>query len=154
MASRSTWKLMDRSLETSSVTLTGPTLTGANYDAQIAEVAGISATLQAITLAEVQKQTVVSYENAISADIPTSPYANRELKLLFSYNDTVTGRRGSFTVPAPDLASLTLGDNSDEVDLADAGVMAAFVTAVEGWALSEAGNTINITSARIVGRNL
>lgn len=154
MPSRASWKIADYSGEASSVTLVGPTLSGATYDAQIAEVAAIRSALDAITLGVIQTEQVVAVATTISGANAADPYAQRELKLLFSYEDTVTGEKGTFTVPAPDLTALTTIEGSDVIDLGDAGVGAAFVVAVEGWALSGAGNTINILSARIVGRNI
>lgn len=154
MASRITFKLADYSGEASSVAIPGPALTGATYEAQAAEAIGLATTLQAITLAEVQGYTFVADTDTISGDLPTSPYAQREIKLLFTYSDNVTGERGSFTVPAPDLANLETTPDSDMVTLQDASIMAAFVTAVQGFFVSAAGNAITIQSARIVGRNL
>jgi len=154
MASRATWKVNDYSGEAASVALNGPTLSSATYDAQVAEVSGIRTALDAITLGVIASEQIVASTEAISAALPASPYAQRELKLLFSYEDTTTGQRYTFTVPAPDLAVLETVEGSDAVVLADAGVMAAFVTAVEGWALSPDGNLINILSCRVVGRNI
>lgn len=154
MASRITFKVADYSGETASVTIPGPALTGANYDAQVAEATGLAATLQAITLGEVQSYVLTAENETISGDLPTSPYAQREVKLHFTYSDNVTGKRGSFTVPAPDLANLDTTPSSDAVTLADAGIMAAFVTAIQGFMLSPEGNAITIQSARVVGRNL
>lgn len=155
MASRAVWTLSDYSGEKSGLSLNGPTLSSANYDAQIAEVSGIRSALDDITLGVIQQEQVISAVNVLSGSLPTSPYAQREVKLLFTYVDNTTGARHTFTVPMPDLAALTTSTGSDAILLEDAGVMAAFVSAVEGFAVAPVtGNAITIITCRVVGRNI
>lgn len=67
------------------------------------------------------------------------------------WNDATTGRSGFFTIPCPDIAALDVTDGV--VNLADASVMAALVTALETNGRSPIdGNAITITKALVVGR--
>jgi hypothetical protein len=134
--------------------LSGATLTAGNIVAQVALISAVRAALDAITLGVIQRETIMAAETGISGELPTSPYAQRELKLLVTYADDVTGDRGTFTVPMPDLAALTPVEGTDRILLEDTGVMAAFVSAVEDYALSSAGNAITVLTAHVVGRNL
>jgi hypothetical protein len=78
----------------------------------------------------------------------------RELKLLVTFEDTVTYRLGTVEIGCADLAAITLKENSDEVVLDDAGVMAAWVSAFEAFALSVDGNPVNVRRAMVVGRSI
>jgi hypothetical protein len=61
-------------------------------------------------------------------------------------------RRGTLTLPAPDLDVLTVPGGTDEVTLEDGSVMAALVTALETH-MEVAGQSVTITKAVLVGRN-
>jgi hypothetical protein len=157
MPSRVSWNITDYDQEGATVQLTGPTLNGTNYDAQVAEVDGIRGALEAIILGRMETETIVSRAQTFANPAVSSKFAERELKLLFTYVDDVTGERGTFTVPTPDLDSLDRTPGSDKITLQDAAganLMAPLVLAIENWALSKAGNSITIESARVVGRNL
>lgn len=156
MASRLTYTLNDYSGEKSNFALAGPTLTNANLDATVALVSGVRAAIDPIVLAVVGKESLIAAEDNISSANAGSPYAQRELKLLFTYVGDTSGKELRFTVAAPDLAALTTSPGSDAVVLADGDVMADFVSAVEAFARmpDDPTETITITSCRLVGRNL
>jgi hypothetical protein len=150
------YSILDATGEKSNFRLYGPALTGATYDAQLAEVSGIRTALGGITAGTVSKEDVLASSELISSNPASEPYAQRELKLLVLYHGNTTQKAFTFTVPCPDLDALTRSGGSDAIVLTDAGVMAAFVTAVQGFATSPDDDTESITidSARIVGRNL
>lgn len=154
MPSRLLYNVTDYRGKDATTTLHGPDLDGTNYDVQFALVTGIRAALEDIVLGKVTGEQLIS--SVLEPENPpaTSPYAKRQLKLLFGYVDNVTGEAYTFTVGAPDLSALVIPQNSDDVTLADLSNMAAFVSAVEAFALSKDGNAITIQSCRIVGRNL
>lgn len=154
MPSTLTYSVLDNSGERSGFTLTGATLNAGNIAAQVALVSGIQAALDDIILGTINREQLVASNTLISSTLPGSPYAQRELKLLFSYSDDVTGKSYTFTVPTPDLAALTIASGGDSVLLADADVMAAFVSAAEAYMTApDTGNAVTINSCRIVGRN-
>lgn len=75
----------------------------------------------------------------------------REEKFLVSYEDQVTLVPYSFELPCRD-TTLIPPANTDEYDLSLA-PFAAYVTALEAFAVSPDGNTINVTSIRLMGKN-
>lgn len=115
--------------------------------------------LDAIILGVQQKETVAIYDTILSNAIPTSPFAQREVKLLIRYRGDTNGQLYTLTIPTPDLANLTFAagaqGNSDYIELADGGIMAAWVTAFEAIARSPEDDTETVTveSAQVVGRN-
>lgn len=88
-----------------------------------------------------------------SSVLPVSVYAQREIKLLVSLQDTVTGKRSSFTLGTFDPTSVTIPAGSDVVDIT-AGNAATLVSAVEAFVASPAGNAVTVTGMRLVGRNI
>lgn len=156
MGSKVTYTLLDVANKRTTFELFGPTLTSANYDAQIAEVTGIRAALDDITLATVSKEDVLSKTTAISSAVPGSPYAKRQLKVLVSMHGATSGEKFYFTFGAPDLGALTLESNGENIQLADAGVMAAFVSAIEGFCVNPEDETdlAVVDEAILVGRNI
>lgn len=90
------------------------------------------------------------------ADFPVSELAQREHGLRIFFHGDTYGEKGNITIPCVDIASLTVIANTDLVDLADAGVMAALVGQLETYGVISAnGNedTITVDRAVIVGRN-
>lgn len=81
---------------------------------------------------------------------PVNKFAQREMRFLCRYTDSVTGKRYSFSIPCAD-ANLCVG-NTDMVDLA-AGDGAVLKTAFETWAISELGNAVTLNSVELIGRN-
>lgn len=115
----------------------------------------LKTTLDAIILGVQASEKVTIYDTVLSGAVPVSPFAQRELKILVRYEGNDTARKRSFEIPTPDLSVLTLSGR-DNVVLADAGVMAAFVTAWEAIARMPDDDTeeCTITGAEIVGRNI
>jgi len=111
--------------------------------------------LDAIHIGVQAKETVLIYNTVLSSAVPASVWANRELKLLVTYEGDTLGEKFRISVPCPDLDNLTLLAN-DKVDIADGGIMAAFVTAFEAIARSphDESETVTVTGAEIVGRNV
>lgn len=104
----------------------------------------------------VQAQEVVNiYNTTLSGALPASPFAQRELKILMTYQGNTTLRKRRIELPTPDLAALTL-QGKDNVVLADGGVMAATVTAFEALARmsDDDAEEVTVIGAKIVGRNI
>lgn len=132
-------------------------LTAANLVAWNADWATLKTTTQAITLGILAHERVQIYDTLISGAMPTDNFARRENKLLIRYTGDTTGSKHRMELPGPDNSVLTFetGDGNFVV-LADAGVMAAFVTAFEVIAASplDGDESVTIQSVQYVGRNL
>jgi hypothetical protein len=109
----------------------------------------------AIILGVIANEQLVLDNTIISASVPASAFAQRELKLEITYVGDTSGKIFQLEVPTPDLANLTL-NNTDEVVLADGGIMAAWVTAFEVIARSPDSDTetVTVTKALVKGRNI
>lgn len=125
---------------------------GADYDTIVAAIATIETAIIAVTLCTTAGTSITQQLGADSDAVPSSEYAQRELGLRVFLVDDVNGRKSHFTVPGPNLAGLTIFAGTDLVDIADAGIMAALVTAVEAGAESKDGNAVTVLRAVIVGR--
>ena len=132
-------------------------LTAANLVAWKATWDTFITALSAIVLGVVRNEAVKVYDNQLSGALPASNFARRETKLLIRYIGNTTGKKFTLEIPTPDLANLTVetGD-ANFINLADAGIMAAFVTALEVILRSpeDATEACTIDSAMVVGRNI
>lgn len=150
------YSLRDYSGEYSTLqlTVTEPTEVGANWETIInTEEATVRAAIQGVTLCNIASHHVrVSSEKPNDAQ-PASVWAQREMGLRIFYHDDTTGEKFNRTIAGPDLANLTLVSGSDQVQLADGGIMAALVSALETYVESPDGNAIVVDSAWIIGRN-
>lgn len=147
---------LDASGEKSTVQYCAPALSALNI-ASISDNAdyGVAATLAA-NIASLSLCTPISAqiagEIAKSAQTPPgSNYAQREIGLLITYSDNVTGKTFRLTVPGPDWANMGLA-GSDQIDPADAAWL-AFKADFEAGAVSPDGNPVTVVSGKLVGRN-
>jgi len=133
------------------------TLTSANVDAFETAWDEMTVALDAIILGVIRQEVIKFKDERVSSALPASNLARRELKLLIRYIGDTSGDKFTLEVPTPDLAALTMetGD-ANFVNLADAGVMAAFVTKMEAVLKSpnDPTETCTIDSAQVVGRNI
>lgn len=142
---------LDFSNEKSTLRFFVTQITSANLVATVAQINAIGLALLDLTLGALDKtQTVLSFQ-ASNPTAPTNPYAQRELKWLVQYRDTVTLREYQMEIPCADLTDNLL-PGTDRADLASAD-WAQFVTDFEAGALSQDGNAIVILDAYVVGRN-
>lgn len=81
---------------------------------------------------------------------PSNKWAQRELKFLCRYTDTVTNKDYSFTIPCAD-ADLVVG-NTDMVDLS-AGAGLTLKSRFDTHAVSELGNPVTLNSVELIGRS-
>jgi len=86
--------------------------------------------------------------------LPTSPYAQRELKWLVTYSGNTSGKKFTIEIACPDVTDNVV-PNTDLADLASTD-WAAFVTAFEAYVKSPDNGTeaVTVLSARVVGRNI
>lgn len=129
---------------------------GTDLAAPIAEAAkgtagSVAAEICALSDCVCQISDVQALSTKYGDPNPTVKTAQREMGLLVTYQDTVTGKKYRITIPGPKWATLgTYG--TDNVDTTQA-LWTAFVTAFEAHAVSELGNPITVVGGRLVGRN-
>lgn len=127
-------------------------LTAANFDAQHALKVAFAAAVTAIVLGNKVSDSEANVD-VIGTTLPASQFAQREMKWLVRWHDSVNDKAYSTQLPTADLAVLD-PNNRGYAEIGDAGVVDAFVTAFEAYALSQDGNPVVVDSIQFVGRNL
>jgi hypothetical protein len=133
------------------------TLTPANVAAYVTTFDTFTTALDAIIRGVIKFEVIKYVDDFVSGDLPASQDARRELKLLVRYQGDVSGDTAHVEIATPDLSALTLeSGDANFVVLADAGVMATFVTAFEAIVTfpGDPTESTTILSAQIVGRNI
>lgn len=146
----------DHSAETSSVTVFLPALAmdGTNWPAIVADLNAVFLAMDGVTLGNIQEYTVVAERARQTNVIP--PDGEREMKLKVAYQDDVTLKRHTMTIPCRDNSKFTWVAGSEFVDLSSTvhAEQVALLTALTNNALSPEGNSITVISMERVGRNL
>lgn len=135
--------------EVGTVVFTGADLNAGNIVAQSAAADLVRTTMEAITLGGLEKRQLVAWVNDLKVEA-TDPFAQREMKWLVRYHDTVTTEPQRLEIPCADLQYLD-PNASDRILMSDPDV-AAFVAAFEAFQLSDAGNPVEIDQIVFVGR--
>lgn len=150
-----TYTLLDRSNEKTTHAVNSVALTSANFDAQNTLQLAYEASMQAITLGNLDRQSTATVIN-FPVTVPTNNFAQRELKLLIRYQGDTTSDVFKLEIGTPDLSSLVMLPESDFVKLDDTSIMAAWVTDFEALAVSpdDLTETVTVLSAQVVGRNI
>lgn len=131
--------------------LTAGNIAGIMTNADPDQAGTLGAAIAALSLCQLSAYSVTATAAQTAQAAATDMYAQRELGLMVSYRDTVTGRLYRFTIPGPDWANLGLA-GSDQVNPA-AAAWTAFVTEFEGQAVSQDDNPVEVISGRLVGRS-
>lgn len=118
----------------------------------LANEASLRSAVEGVSIGVLQEVTKIDSVVQLSSASAASQWAQRETGLRVYVSDNVNGESGYFTIPCPDLGTLTLGTDGDVV-LADAGIMAALVTAFNSYVLSRDENAVTVVRASIVGRS-
>lgn len=153
MATLNTVQITDYSNEKSSLGLTSVTANAGNLAAQQTAAAALVAAIDDLTIGEVTKQSM-SLVILDAPAIPSSPYAQRELKWLVQYVGDVSGKIFTSEIAAPDITD-NVAPNTDIADLSSADWV-AFVTAFESYVRSpdNGTETVTVLGAKVVGRNI
>jgi len=153
VATVNTFQITDYSNEKSSFGVTSITATAGNLAAQQTLAADLAAAVVDLTIGEVTKQQMALVILDTPA-IPTSPYAQRELKWLVQYIGDASGKIFSTEIAAPNITD-NVAANTDIADLTSTD-WAAFVTAFEAFVRSpdNGTETVTVLGARVVGRNI
>jgi hypothetical protein len=154
--SYNSWTILDVDDEKSVHSGTSVALTAANFDAQIGLAGTYRTALEGIIRGTIKRQSLsIATDYAVVA--PTDNDAQRESKILVRYKDDVTADIYTLEIATPDLANLTLEPQSKKfVKLDDAGIMATWVAAFEGYFKAPANptNAVTVLTAQVVGRNI
>jgi hypothetical protein len=150
--------MIDNSGEGTATRFYLPAVTGANYDDVVGNgigdnVGDLRIATAILTLCNYTKHSVTTEVYTDVGTLPSSPYAQRELKLLVRYIDAVNGKRSTLTIPGPDLSTLA-SPGTDIVDHVSNAVAAAWVAVFEANAASPDGNAVEVVGMQIVGRSV
>lgn len=151
---KASWSYRDKSDEISTVELTVADVSagGADFDAIMAEVAGLGAAILACTEC-VQAREM--FNQAVDTKDPTTPtdtQAQRESALRIFYADDVTGEVYHVSIPGPSWDEIDLLPNTDLADMTDT-PLATLVSQIESDSLSPVGNAVTVLRCVQVGRH-
>lgn len=112
-------------------------------------------------MGSMHKEQWIGDDTVLEQDRPTSNWAQRENKILVTYQGDTSLKLFTIEIPTANLDVLTLSEDSDAIVLVDGdgetpGPMEAFVTAFETIARSPDSDeeTVTVLRARYVGRNI
>lgn len=142
----------DYSGEKSTMQVNIVALTAGNIAATLTAVDVFSAAVDAVTLGNPIKETIVAEENQTGSGNAGSAFAQRELKWLVTYKDNTTNDIYTAEIPCPDLALLVPG--TDLMDVSSGSDGETFVTQWQTLVKSRNGNAVTVIQVRAVGRNL
>lgn len=158
--------LRDYSKEQSGFTVHTGAVTAISLPGLLTQIGTLRTAIDGMTLGVVAKESLMAFNTALSAAVPTDENAQRERKWLVRYVDNLPffddpinaipnagfGKVFTFSIPTA-LFVGTLLPNTDLADLTDA-LIAPFVTAFEAIARSPYGGTVDVLEIEAVGRNL
>lgn len=150
MASRFTLSVRDYSAELSTVSLPGLDLTAANFDAQDGLWDTLQSAIDGIIVGVIAARKLLAQDIVVSADLPTSAFAQRELKWLVRYTDN-NGKKYTAEIPTPDAALILAGTDFMNIG---GGAGATFVTAFEAVVRPTDATSVNVENIVLVGRKL
>lgn len=142
---------LDYSEEKSSMQFNIPAVTAVNIAAFLADFGDFRTATNALSRGALIGDSWTGDVTKYSAAPPADEDAQREVKWLVRFEDTVNLSRGTLTIPVADPNGQLL-PNSDEADLTTA-EWVAWIAAAETLLRSQDGNVINILGAQLVGRN-
>jgi len=150
---QNTVTITDYSDENSSFGFSSAALTSGNIVAQTGLLGDLATATEAISIGHLSKQQVAQIL-VTDPDIPTNPYAQREMKWLVTYADATSGKKYSLEIPAPDITDNVV-PNTDQANLTSTD-WAAWVDAFEAVAKApeDLTHSVTVIGAVLVGRNI
>lgn len=151
---KASWTYRDKSDELSTVELTVADVSagGADFDAIMAEVAGLGAAIIAVTDCIQAREVFNQVVDAKDPSTPTDLHADRESALRIFYADDVTGDVYHISIPGPDWTAVQMLPNTDFADMTDS-PLDTLVSQIETDALSPVGNAVTVLRCVKVGRH-
>lgn len=129
-----------------------PEINAGNIADIVTKTANLGTAVNGITLGALENLRYGN-ETIAASGAAASAYAQRELKWLVRYRDTVLGDSYRVTIGTADPTHLDPNARG-QAQIGDAGDVDAFVTAFEDLVVSDAGNAVEVTSITLVGRNI
>jgi len=150
---QNTFSITDYSQENSSFGFSSVALTAGNIVAQTGLAADLLTATESITIGNVSKQQVAQILHD-DPGVPTSPFAQRELKWLVTYQAVTSGKKFTLEIPAPNLTD-NIVPGTDTADLTSDD-WDAWVTAFVAYARSpeDLADSVIVLGAKLVGRNI
>jgi hypothetical protein len=144
--------LLDFSGEKSVVQWSGPEITGAAFDVTtwLAAMDAIADAVMDLSDCTRGKEQFSSVADQGAETLPAIATAQREVAIRVFYQDDSTGKKYHLSIPGPQVEDYP-DAGSDDLDITT-GDLASFVSAFETNAESEAGNSVTVYAARLVGR--
>jgi len=125
---------------------------GSDYQARMTQVGSLQAAIAAVTAGTIAPRTVPAERGIVNDTRPASPFAQRELKWLIQYQDDVSGKHYTLSIPAPALELMSDGGD-DVADIVGITAWSTLVTWLEANMTSPEGNSITVNRVSVVGRN-
>lgn len=150
----SIFTLRDYSGETTAVRIYNGDITAISLPGFLTDFGGLRASIEGITLGVMAQEQWVGDLNSLSALSPVNVFAQRELKWLVRYHDTVTQEKAKLEIGTADPTGVMLPAS----DFADLTVepMLSFVADFNAFARHPESNVnaVVIDSIQLVGRNI
>lgn len=145
-------QITDYSNEKSTTGVSSPTLTSANFDAQITLAEALVAAIDGLSIGQLSRATIAQVVED-DPGAPTDPFAQRELKWLVRYRGVSSGKIYTMEIAAPDLTD-NLVPGTDTADLTSTDWV-AFIAAFEAFARTPENTSalVEVIGATLVGRN-
>jgi len=146
--------ITDYSQENSSFSVQAAALTAGNIVAQTAAAEALATATANLIIGSLVKQTIVQVLTDLP-DVPTNPFAQRELKWLVDYQSVTSGHKWQTEIACPDLDNDNLIPGTDTADITST-AWAAWITAFVGYAKApdDITDSVIVLGAHLVGRNL
>lgn len=147
-----TARFRDAGIEYSSVSFPIPDAVGATtWTDLLSYVTTLSAALGGLSIGTLISIAFRQLGEENSDAAAANPFAQRELGVRFFFTDDTNGDKSYVTIPCPDLTNIALESNGDTLDLTDTEA-AAMVTWIEANVEINAGNSVSVDRAVVVGR--
>lgn len=149
--------ITDKTGETTHTTIYNDAVTSASIAGYLAQLTTLRAAVDAMTLGAQTRNTWVGDADIVPVDTSTLPNtAQRENKILFTYEDTTTHEQFTISFGTLDLTKVVFTPGAkDAVSITAPAEMAALVAAFEAVASppTDGSHNVKILKARFVGRN-
>lgn len=147
--------MVDFSQEKSTFGLQTRTATSANFDTINGELDTLQAAVLGVVAGTMRTRRLVAQINTVDPADPSDAIAQRELKWLVTLTDDVDGSKIQREIPTADVGTNgLLIAGTDIADLSHA-AWVALAAAIDGiFQNPKTGNTVSLSGARLVGRNL
>lgn len=164
---KANFTLYDFAHEAGKFLLNIPEISAGNFATTMSNLAAFETALEGITSGSVRRYAA-THDVIVQQGFPEDEFSHRETKWLVTYIDTSPwlnpptntianpGYSKVFNVeiPTADIGAVTFKEGSDHLVMDDSGVVAAFILAFEGVALSPFGGSPDVVDIQLVGRNL